>query len=168
MKMLLALGFFALCARSGAAQTCPCPPDDLLAYECTNKVPVHDVLSDGTKLTSSQHAAGFSAMSGSTTIGTSTFSLVVSSSNTNTRFDTSDGGACIGFSASYVGFPTLVTVMDSTGSRALQLTKSNPLYCHTPTRDFVCFLVKGQAGQPFPTTLGCVPDRVSYACGLVS
>ena len=52
--------------------------------------------------------------------------------------------------------------------RALMLLMSNPFFCREPTRDIICFQVTGQVRAPFPPNLACTPDRVEYACGLVS
>jgi hypothetical protein len=103
----------------------------------------------------------------SLTIGNATLApppFTIGTSADSARFTTSDGGQCVGvgnFSGLVLPNPIVV------GSRALTLSKSNPFFCRSPTRDLICFQVKGQVGPPFPA-LACTPDRVEYACGIPS
>jgi hypothetical protein len=99
-------------------------------------------------------------------IGNATFApFTIGDSNTNARFTTSLGGQCVGVS-NFKGFVNPgAFVVDG---RALMLLKTNPFFCREPTRDIICFQVTGQVRAPFPTNLACTPDRVEYACGLVS
>jgi hypothetical protein len=94
-------------------------------------------------------------------------SFAIGNSNSSARFTTSDGGQCVGVSNfSGLVLPNPIVV----AGRALTLSKSNPFFCRSPgppVRDILCFQVKGQVGAPFPA-LACSPDRVEYACGIVS
>jgi hypothetical protein len=150
------------------SQVCPPCEQDLLGYECSGGGQPHMVLGDNDGLTEARHAATFSVAgtSGSTTIGNVTISFVIGSSNTTTKFVTDGGGECVGTSGVQYpgGFPPIAAV----AGRALTLSGRNPLYCHEPTRDLICFSVKGQVGPPFPLTLQCAPDRIELACGVVS
>ena len=146
--------------------TCTCE-QDLLGYECAGGGQPHMVLGDNDGLTEQHQPASFSVSgaSGSTVIGGTTIAFQIGTSNSATKFVTDAGGECVGTSGVKYpgGFPALLVV----SGRALQVSGRNPLYCHEPTRDLICFSVKGQVGPPFPTTLQCTPDRVELACGTV-
>jgi hypothetical protein len=178
-------------ASAGAQQTCPDPntcagcnlPAEccqsgvggLLVYECASKPPnfvVSDKEGGGSievELTAAKGVAASFSVAGLTvnnlTIGNATLaSFTIGSSSNSARFTTSDGGQCVGVSnLSGLVFPNPIVV----ANRALTLSKSNPFFCRSAARDIICFQVKGQVGAPFPA-LACLPDRVEYACGIVT
>ena len=142
-----------------------------LVFECANRPPdfvisdaAQDLLTAVKGVTASFSVAGLTVSN--LKIGNATFApFTIGVSNTNVRFTTSLGGQCVGVS-NFKGFVNPgAFVVDG---RALMLLKSNPFFCREPTRDIICFQVTGQVRAPFPTNLACTPDRVEYACGLVS
>ena len=152
-------------------ECCNQPGGGDLLYECS-KAPPDFVISDGVEddLTSVKGVTASFSVAGLTVsnlkIGNATFApFTIGVSNTNVRFTTSLGGQCVGVS-NFKGFVNPgAFVVDG---RALMLLKTNPFFCREPTRDIICFQVTGQVRAPFPTNLACTPDRVEYACGLVS
>ena len=152
-------------------ECCNQPHGGDLLYECA-KMPPAFVISDGAEddLTSVKGVTASFSVAGLTVsnlkIGNATFApFTIGDSNTNVRFTTSMGGQCVGVS-NFKGFvkPGPFVVQ----GRALMLLMSNPFFCREPTRDIICFQVTGQVRAPFPPNLACTPDRVEYACGLVS
>jgi hypothetical protein len=160
---------------AGLANAQTCPPGcvcacttDLLLYECANG-DGDFVLGDDNLFTAvSGVTASFtvSGLAGQTTIGSATIPFVIGSSESRVRFTYPNSGECVGTSG--VGYPDGFPAMLAVQGRALQMSKRNPLYCRDATRDLICFQVKGQVGPPFPKDLTCTPDRVEYACGVVS
>jgi hypothetical protein len=173
-------------AWAGAQQMCPDPntcagcnlpieccqgDGGLLVYECATKPPNFVLAGEGIEieLTGVKGVLATFSVAGLTvnslTIGNATFGpFTIGDSNKNARFTTSDGGQCVGVS----GFTGLVLPNPIVvAGRALTTSKSNPFFCRSPAGDILCFQVKGQVGAPFPD-LACVPDRVEYACGIVS
>ena len=141
----------------------------LLGYECSGGGQPHFIIGDGDELTEvSGLNASFSVagLTVHTTIGNTTFApFKIGSSEKRVRFTTSDGGECVQV-ANLSGFvnPSPIVVE----GRALTILKTGAFFCREPQRDLICFPVKGQVGPPFPTNLSCTPDRVEFACGLVS
>ena len=185
MRLLLCVTTILLAGTAWAQQMCNpvCatqPPEccnqpqggDLL-YECSvQTAPPDFVISDGVEddLTSVKGVTASFSVAGLTVsnlkIGNATFApFTIGDSNSNVRFTTSMGGQCVGVS-NFKGFvkPGPFVVQ----GRALMLLMSNPFFCREPTRDIICFQVTGQVRAPFPPNLACTPDRVEYACGLVS
>lgn len=170
------IGVLLSVAQLVAAQPCPpgctcappvCAPPPLL-FECEGGTQPHFLLALTDGLTESQHPASFNVngLAGTTSFGNSgVFSFFIGTSKASTKYDTAAGGECVGTSGvSYVGFPTFVVV----DGRALQVSGRNPLYCREPTRDLICFTVKGQVGPPFPAGLSCAPTHAVAVCGVVS
>ena len=152
-------------------ECCNQPHGGDLLYECA-KMPPAFVISDGAEddLTSVKGVTASFSVAGLTVnnlkIGNAVFApFTIGVSHNNVRFTTSMGGQCVGVS-NFKGFvnPGAFVVE----GRALMLLKSNPFFCREPARDIICFQVTGQVRAPFPTNLACTPDRVEYACGLVS
>src|SRR5262249_44808742 len=151
----------------------------LLLYECSSSAAVDFTISDkesgGTiviDLTSQGVPPNFS-VAGLTVnklkLRNSTFApFTIGTSAKNTRFISDENGqmgqcvAVSNFSGLVLPNPIVVA------NRALTLSKSNPFFCRSPVRDVICFQVKGQVGAPFPDLPECNPDRVEYACGIVS
>ena len=156
-------------------ECCNQPQGGDLLYECSvQTAPPDFVISDGVNpeddLTAVHGVTASFSVAGLTVsnlkIGNATFApFTIGDSNSNVRFTTSMGGQCVGVS-NFKGFvkPGPFVVQ----GRALMLLMSNPFFCREPTRDIICFQVTGQVRAPFPTNLACTPDRVEYACGLVS
>ena len=184
--LLLALASPALaqvcnpvCA-SQPTQCCGIQSDTFLAEECTGATSdlVHFVITDGTGWVDQRLPATFdvSGLSGTTTLGDMmpvTFSFTIGTSSKSARFQVIDStltviGQCVGVSGvTYTGLPVLI----SQQGRALQVLKQNPLYCREGdalNRDILCLEVRGQVGPPFQAAQLCSPDRVEYACGVVS
>ena len=192
------LGFVTTILLAGAAwaqQMCPSPnvcaglpaqccqqaQGGLLLYECSVATrPPDFVISDKesggsieidltgvTGVPANFSVAGLTV--NSLTIGNGTVApppFTIGSSASSVRFTTSDGGQCVKVgNFSGLVLPSAVVV----GGRALTLGKTNPFFCRSPApgHDIICFQVKGQVGAPFPA-LACAPDRVEYACGIVS
>jgi len=149
-------------------ECCQVDEGGLLGFECSGKTQPHFVLSDGDELTEvSGQNASFSAagITVHTEIGNTTFApFTIGSSEKRVRFTTSNSGECVQVS-NLAGFvnPSPIVVQ----GRALTILKTGAFFCHEPQRDLICFPVKGQVGPPFPN-LSCTPDRVEFACGLVS
>jgi hypothetical protein len=155
-------------------ECCAAVQGGLLVYECASKPPAF-VISDKpggvieVELTTAKGVPANFSVAGLTvnnlTIGNATFApFTIGDSNNSARFTTNDGGQCVGvggFSGLVLPNPIVVE------TRALTLSKSNPFFCRSPSRDIICFQAKGQVGAPFPA-LACDPDRVEYACGIVS
>jgi hypothetical protein len=168
-----------VCA-SQPAQCCGIQSDTFLAEECTGVTSdlVHFVVTDGTGWIDQRLPATFdvSGLSGTATLGDvmpTTFSFTIGISSKSARFQVIDStltviGQCVGVSGNtYAGLPTLI----SEQGRALQVIKQNPLYCREGgalTRDILCLEVRGQVGPPFQAQQLCNPDRVEFACGVVS
>jgi hypothetical protein len=190
MRLLVCITTILLAGTAWAQQMCPNPNQcagcglpaeccqqqgGLLVYECASKPPafvVSDKEGGGSievELSTAKNVPANFSVAGNTvnslTIGNATFGpFTIGSSNSSARFTTSDGGQCVGVgNFSGLTLPNAIVV----ANRALTLSKSNPFYCRSPARDILCFQVKGQVGAPFPA-LACDPDRVEYACGVVS
>ena len=197
MRLLVCVTTILLAGAAWAQQMCPDPNScggcglpaaccqqqgGLLLYECSVSTrPPDFVISDKESggsieidLTSVSgvpanfSVAGFTV--NSLTIGNGPVApppFTIGSSAGSARFTTSDGGQCVKVgNFSGLVLPSTVVV----GSRALTLGKTNPFFCRSPgppVRDIICFQAKGQVGAPFPA-LACSPDRVEYACGIVS
>ena len=196
MRLLVCVTTILLAGTAWAQQMCPspnvcaglpavcCQPPQggLLLYECSvSSRPPDFVISDKesggsieidltgvTGVPANFSVAGLTV--NSLTIGNGTVApppFTIGSSASSARFTTSDGGQCVKVgNFSGLVLPSAVVV----GSRALTLGKTNPFFCRSPgppVRDIICFQAKGQVGAPFPA-LACAPDRVEYACGIVS
>lgn len=162
-----------VCA-SQPAQCCGIQADTFLAEECTGvtSAVVHFVVTDGTAWLDLRLPATFdvSGLSGSIQLGNSgVFGFTIGTSFASARFQIVDStltvvGQCVGTSGNtYSGFQKMVVA----DNRALSVSGRNPLFCREPTRDLLCFQVKGQVGPPFQAHELCDPDRVEYACGVV-
>ena len=196
MRLLVCVTTILLAGAAWAQQMCPDPNScggcglpaaccqqqgGLLLYECSVSTrPPDFVISDKesggsieidltgvTGVPANFSVAGLTV--NSLTIGNGTVApppFTIGASASSARFTTSDGGQCVKVgNFSGLVLPSAVVV----GSRALTLGKTNPFFCRSPApgHDIICFQVKGQVGAPFPA-LACAPDRVEYACGIVS
>ncbi len=182
MRLLVCAAALLLAGTAGAqdgfdcSQCAVCPPEscnqaqDLLVYECSGGGQPHFIIGDGTTLTEvSGVNASFSVagLTVHTTIGGVVFDpFTIGTSEQRVRFTTSNGGECVEVK-NLNGFdnPSPIVVQ----GRALNVLKK-AFFCREPGRDLICFSVKGQVtGDPIPfPPLSCTPDRVEYACGLVS
>lgn len=150
-------------------ECCMVAEGGLLGLECSGKAQPHFILTDGDELTEvSGLNASFSVagLTVHTEIGNTTFApFTIGSSEKRVRFTTSNGGECVQVS-NLNGFvnPSPIVVQ----GRALSILKTGAFFCREPQRDLICFGVKGQVGPPFPNNLSCTPDRVEFACGVVS
>ena len=196
MRLLVCVTTILLAGAAWAQQMCPDPNScggcglpaaccqqqgGLLLYECSaSSRPPDFVISDKESggsieidLTAVKGVPANFSVAGNTvnslTIGNATIAppaFTIGSSASSARFTTNDGGQCVAISnLSGLVLPNPIVV----GTRALTLSKSNPFHCRSPApgHDIICFQVKGQVGPPFPA-LACTPDRVEYACGIVS
>jgi len=180
MKLrLLACVTTILLTGTAWAQVCPppgctlvCQQGGLLGYECGGSGQPHFVISDGVQIDQLTEVSGVNAsfsvagLTVHTTIGNTTFApFTIGTSETRVRFTTSLGGECVQIKnlSGFVNPSPIIVDM-----RALDVLRTGAFFCREPARDLVCFPVKGQVGPPFPTNLGCTPDRVEFACGRVS
>ncbi len=162
----------AECEPNGCPPECCVPQQGgLLVYECAASGQPHFVINDGqttitlTEVSNVNASFSVAGVTVHTTIGNTTFDpFTIGSSESRVRFITSNGGQCVQVK-NLSGFhnPSPIVVQN----RALTV-QSKAFYCQDPGGDIICFSVKGQVGAPFPDLGTCNPDRVEYACGIVS
>lgn len=187
---LAGMGRAQVCLPECASQPSKCcaqpEADTFLMEECTSAsskaTELHFVLVNETGaiqfgLVEESGPATFS-VSGethTTTLGNSgPFTFTVGTSLGTARFQVVDAihplhvvGQCVGTrgNAYSIPFPAFLVVQ----GRALLVSGRNPFYCKTGVGpDLLCLQVKGQVSGPFQAGELCDPDRVEYACGLVS
>lgn len=174
------------CATQPAACCAQPQADQFLAEECTGgaaNLGVHFVITNGTAWVDNRTPATFdvSGVSGSIELGDVMpvpVAFTIGTSATSARFQVVDDslpltviGQCVGVSgvtyavSGVPGLPKLASV----DGRALQVLKTNTLYCRQAGHpDTLCLNVKGQVGPPFQAQQLCDPDRVEFLCADVS